>query len=166
LHTAIVHLLVVVLSRTSSRTMCLRHLRLRPHLELLGGGGLRLSLRLSAQILDLSLAKDDVSVRGRALEDIWRLDNEEDILALLDGDARDALHGLHAKLLHRLTALLLATALLATCTTTLLVTLVEVSLLLIFAELLILLVLHLLDALLGLELLLGHFISKCDVYVV
>ena len=51
-------------------------------------------------------------VGGRRLEDVGLRDDEEDVLALLDGHAHDARHGLHTQLLHRLARLLLAARLL------------------------------------------------------
>mmetsp|Transcript_6737 Transcript_6737/g.18039 ORF Transcript_6737/g.18039 Transcript_6737/m.18039 type:complete len:216 (-) Transcript_6737:70-717(-) len=110
LHTALVHGLIVLL-----RCSCLLgglwglHLRLLELLSCLGAG-------LGTQVLDLGLAENDVCVRGRALEHVWCLDDEQDVLALLDCDACDAGHGLHPQLLHGLPALLFRAALLATAT--------------------------------------------------
>mmetsp|Transcript_20515 Transcript_20515/g.54380 ORF Transcript_20515/g.54380 Transcript_20515/m.54380 type:complete len:207 (+) Transcript_20515:338-958(+) len=72
--------------------------------ELLG----RLRHGVLTQVLDLGLPEDDVGVRVRRLEDVRAGDDEEDVLALLHGDAGDARHRLHPQLLRRLTALLLS----------------------------------------------------------
>mmetsp|Transcript_4765 Transcript_4765/g.14583 ORF Transcript_4765/g.14583 Transcript_4765/m.14583 type:complete len:280 (+) Transcript_4765:71-910(+) len=111
LHPRLVHLAVLAANLLDDGLRHLRHLRLVCHhrlLELLRG---RL-LRLRGEVLDLSLAEDDVGVRGRRLEDVRFCDDEEDVFALLDGDAHDAGHGLHAELLHGLARLLLAARLL------------------------------------------------------
>mmetsp|Transcript_20509 Transcript_20509/g.54364 ORF Transcript_20509/g.54364 Transcript_20509/m.54364 type:complete len:213 (+) Transcript_20509:338-976(+) len=76
--------------------------------ELLG----RLRHGVLTQVLDLGLPEDDVGVRARRLEDVRVGDDEEDVLALLHGDAGDARHRLHPQLLHRLAALLLGPVLL------------------------------------------------------
>mmetsp|Transcript_9063 Transcript_9063/g.31078 ORF Transcript_9063/g.31078 Transcript_9063/m.31078 type:complete len:296 (+) Transcript_9063:1139-2026(+) len=78
-------------------------------LELLRG----LALGLRAEVLDLGLAEDDVRVAVRRLEDVRVRDGEEDVLGLLDRDADDVGHALHAELLHGLAVLLLRAVLLA-----------------------------------------------------
>ena len=57
---------------------------------------------LRGEIFDLSLAKDNVGIRGRRLEDIRLRNHEQDVLALLDRDANDPSDWLHSQLLHRL----------------------------------------------------------------
>lgn len=55
-------------------------------------------LRLLRQILDLGLSENDMRVRRGALEHIWLLYHEQDVLALLYGNARHSGHLFHAQL--------------------------------------------------------------------
>mmetsp|Transcript_5521 Transcript_5521/g.34159 ORF Transcript_5521/g.34159 Transcript_5521/m.34159 type:complete len:312 (-) Transcript_5521:14-949(-) len=74
-------------------------------------GCLRLSL--SGQVFDLSFTKDDVGVRGRALEHIGFVDHKQDVLGLPDGHTHHARDRFHPQLLHGFPALFFATALLS-----------------------------------------------------
>mmetsp|Transcript_26771 Transcript_26771/g.78860 ORF Transcript_26771/g.78860 Transcript_26771/m.78860 type:complete len:202 (+) Transcript_26771:324-929(+) len=108
LHTCLINVTVIHLLNGRLRLRHLGGLGWFRCVELLGG----VCLSLGAEIFDLRLAKDDVGVGGRRLENVRLLDDKEDVLRLLDRHAHDARHGLHAQLLHGLAALLLAAALL------------------------------------------------------
>mmetsp|Transcript_59174 Transcript_59174/g.163387 ORF Transcript_59174/g.163387 Transcript_59174/m.163387 type:complete len:258 (-) Transcript_59174:110-883(-) len=107
-HASLVHSLLIVARRRRVRARRRHRVDLRGA-ELLRGG----ALGLRAEVLDLGLAEDDVGVRAWALEHVRPRDDEEDVLRLLDGDADDVRHRLHAQLLHGLAALLLRPVLLA-----------------------------------------------------
>mmetsp|Transcript_17226 Transcript_17226/g.44195 ORF Transcript_17226/g.44195 Transcript_17226/m.44195 type:complete len:283 (+) Transcript_17226:854-1702(+) len=107
LHASLIHVTIIFGSRGRG-LLGLNGLRLR-HLELLSCRG----LSLGAEVLDLSLTKDDIGVARRALEHIRVGDHEEDVFALLNSHTHDTRQGLHAKLLDGLAALLLRAALLA-----------------------------------------------------
>mmetsp|Transcript_20518 Transcript_20518/g.54393 ORF Transcript_20518/g.54393 Transcript_20518/m.54393 type:complete len:209 (+) Transcript_20518:338-964(+) len=105
LDAGLVHLVAVVLGVLHGH-----RLGLRRRVAAARAGHLRRGLGLGrrAEVLDLRLAEDNVRVRVRRLVDVRLGDHEEDVLALLHGDAGDARHRLHPQLLRRLTALLLS----------------------------------------------------------
>mmetsp|Transcript_20517 Transcript_20517/g.54389 ORF Transcript_20517/g.54389 Transcript_20517/m.54389 type:complete len:215 (+) Transcript_20517:338-982(+) len=109
LDAGLVHLVAVVLGVLHGH-----RLGLRRRVAAARAGHLRRGLGLGrrAEVLDLRLAEDNVRVRVRRLVDVRLGDHEEDVLALLHGDAGDARHRLHPQLLHRLAALLLGPVLL------------------------------------------------------
>lgn len=67
--------------------------------------------KLKTLATHLGLAKDNVAVRGRVSEDVGLVDNEEDVLALADGDSVHTWDLLQSKLGHQLASLLFRPAL-------------------------------------------------------
>ena len=108
LHARLVNLALVLLLDLRLGRLHGGHLR--------GAELLRGSLRGGGKVLDLRLAENHVRVRVGVLVHVGLGHHEEDVLALLDRDARDVGDGLQAELQNRLAALLLAAGLLgATC---------------------------------------------------
>mmetsp|Transcript_8997 Transcript_8997/g.38110 ORF Transcript_8997/g.38110 Transcript_8997/m.38110 type:complete len:233 (+) Transcript_8997:360-1058(+) len=103
LHAGLVDLALVLLLDLRLGRLHGGHLRA----ELLRG-----SLRGGGEVLDLRLAENHVRVRVGVLVHVGLRDHKEDVLALLDRDARDVGNGLQAELQNRLAALLLAAGLL------------------------------------------------------
>lgn len=69
-------------------------------------------LGVLGEILDLGFSEDDVGVRSWALEHVWLVYDEEDVLRLANADTGDTSHLLESELGEELAGLLLGAALL------------------------------------------------------